>query len=179
MYATSVRRVAPGTRSSPGHGHAELRSARSRAKWAREVLRTKSVREVGEERARPERFEESTDLEGRAQRRDSDLWPSDGPRRKAEGVPVGGFPKRARGGDPRLSGAKERSEGLRPSERSRRRESPPADRLRSQRGHHFDRRGRFDRVDFFELFGRTVFFALFDRADLAARGDFARRSDDA
>ena len=31
--------------------------------------------------------------------------------------------KRARGGDPRPSGARERSEGLRPSERSRRRES--------------------------------------------------------
>jgi len=34
------------------------------------------------------------------------------------GCPRSGFAKRARGGDPRLSGAKERSEGLRPSERS-------------------------------------------------------------
>src|SRR4029077_15058381 len=36
-------------------------------------------------------------------------------------VLVGGFAKRARGGAPRLSGAKERGWGLRPSERSRRR----------------------------------------------------------
>ena len=35
---------------------------------------------------------------------------------KSEEVLVGRFAKRARGGDPRLSGAKERSEGLRQSE---------------------------------------------------------------
>src|SRR6266852_460977 len=78
----------------------------------------------------------------RAERRDSDDWHHDRPRGKAERVPVGGFAKRARGGDPRLSGAKERSWGLRvpakrkraggESERSRRREPSPPYRLRRQ-----------------------------------------------
>src|SRR5450759_3424439 len=85
--------------SSPGgHGAAELRSARSRAKCAGKVLGVnKGVARSGR------------GLKGAHKGATAITGPRIELRGKAEGFLVGRFAKRARGGDPRLSRAKERS----------------------------------------------------------------------